>query len=106
MIKMNYMQNLLACIVIAMLVPQTMSAQKKGFSYDFYGSVRNDIFLSSRQSQTSEEGSFYLFPLDKVYDAEGKDLNAGADLNMYNMRTRLGVNVPGPELFGAKHQQL
>ena len=93
---MKYLQNLLAGIAIVMLAPQTMSAQKKGFSYDFYGSVRNDIFLSSRQSQTSEEGSFYLFPLDKVYDAEGKDLNAGADLNMYNMRTRLGVNVTGP----------
>lgn len=99
---MKYLQNLLAGIAIVMLAPQTMSAQKKGFSYDFYGFVRNDIFLSSRQSQTSEEGSFYLFPLDKVYDVEGEDLNAGADLNMYNMRTRLGVNVTGPELFGAK----
>jgi hypothetical protein len=99
---MKYIQTLLAGMAIAMSAPQIVSAQKSGFSYNFYGFVRNDIFLSTRQSQTSEEGSFYLFPLDHDYDVNGKDVNAGLDLNMYNMRTRLGVNVTGPEILGAK----
>ena len=70
-------------------------AQKTGFKYDFYGFVRNDFFYSSRLSQTSEEGSFYLFPLDNNFDPDGKDLNGCGSLNMYNMRTRLGLNVQG-----------
>ena len=52
-------------------------AQKSGFNYNFYGSVRNDIFFSSRQNQTSEEGSFYLFPLDKNYDEIVKEVEEG-----------------------------
>ena len=47
-------------------------AQKTGFKYDFYGFVRNDFFYSSRLSQTSEEGSFYLFPLDNISILTGK----------------------------------
>ena len=99
---MKHVNNLLAGMAIAMLASQTVSAQKNGFSYNFYGSVRNDVFFSSRQSQTSEEGSFYLFPLNHNYDQNGNDINANAELNLYNMRTRLGVNVSGPELLGAK----
>ncbi len=87
---------------MTMLAQVALFAQKSGFNYNFYGSVRNDIFFSSRQNQTSEEGSFYLFPLDKNYDAAGKDINANGDLNLYNMRTRLGVNISGPDLGNAK----
>ena len=99
---MNKKNILLAGISMIMLAPQAVDAQKSGFSYNFYGSVRNDIFYSTRQNQTAEEGSFYLFPLDKKLDAAGKDINASGDFNLYNMRTRLGVNVTGPNLGSAK----
>ena len=90
------MKRTLIILSLLSLFPGVQSfAQKTGFKYDFYGFVRNDFFYSSRQSQTSEEGSFYLFPLDNNYDTEGNDLNARGSLNMYNMRTRLGLNVHG-----------
>ena len=71
------MKRTLIILSLLSLFPGVQSfAQKTGFKYDFYGFVRNDFFYSSRQSQTSEEGSFYLFPLDNNYDTEGNDLKA------------------------------
>ncbi|MBQ8009558.1 MAG: hypothetical protein IJ628_00420 [Bacteroidaceae bacterium] len=54
---MKYVQTLLAGMAIAMSAPQIVSAQKSGFSYNYYGFVRNDIFLSKRQSQTNTSPS-------------------------------------------------
>lgn len=99
---MNRKSILFASVSVIMLAMPEANAQKSGFSYNFYGSVRNDVFYSTRQNQTSEEGSFYLFPLDKKYDTAGKDINASGDLNLYNMRTRFGVNVTGPNIGSAK----
>ena len=73
-------------------------AQKKDFSYRFYGQVRNDIYFNTRQNNESVDGALLSYPKDKELDPSGKDLNGVSNLNLYNMHTRLGIDVTGPTL--------
>ena len=58
--------------------------------YKFYGQVRADLFYNSRSNSETVDGLFYMYPKDKELDADGKDLNAKPDGNLYTMYTRLG----------------
>lgn len=48
-------------------------AQKKNFSYKFYGQVRGDLFYNSRANAEIVDGLFHLYPKDKNLDAEGNE---------------------------------
>lgn len=71
-------------------------AQESGSRFSFYGQVRNDFYYQNRQAQESSEGFVMLFPLDKVYDETGKDINRASSANLFNFHTSLGVNITGP----------
>ena len=58
-------------------------AQKKNFTYKFYGQVRGDLFYNSRANEETVDGLFYLFPKDHQYDADGNDLNATPNRSFY-----------------------
>ena len=75
-------------------------AQKKDFSYKFYGQIRTDLYYNSRTNEESVDGLFYMFPKDFDYDANGKDKNAHDVSDFYALYTRLGLDVQGPKLFG------
>lgn len=77
-------------------------AQKKNFTYKFYGFVRGDLFYNSRANMAPVDGNFYLFPLDKVPDADGKDLNAAPNGSFYTFTSRLGVDLTGPMIGKAR----
>lgn len=77
-------------------------AQKKNFTYKFYGQVRGDLFYNSRANEETVDGLFYLFPKDHQYDADGKDLNATPNGSFYLLYSRLGVDVTGPNIGKAK----
>lgn len=77
-------------------------AQKKNFSYTFYGQVRGDLFYNSRANSETVDGLFYLYPKDRHFDAAGKDLNASPNGSFYVLYSRLGVDVQGPGLGTAK----
>ena len=68
-------------------------AQKKNFSYKFYGQVRGDLFYNSRANAEIVDGLFHLYPKDKNLDADGNDLNATANGSFYLLYSRLGVDV-------------
>lgn len=85
---------------ICMLLPAT--AQKKNFTYKFYGFVRGDLFYNTRANMAPVDGNFYLYPLDKKPDADGKDLNAGPNGSFYTFTSRLGVDVTGPNIGTAR----
>lgn len=76
-------------------------AQKKNFSYKFYGQVRGDLFYNSRANQEIVDGLFHLYPKDILPDAEGNDLNARAEGSFYLLYTRLGIDVTGPKIGSA-----
>lgn len=73
-------------------------AQKKNFSYKFYGQVRGDLFYNSRANAETVDGLFYLYPKDKDPDADGKDLNAAPNGSFYLLYSRVGVDVEGPKI--------
>lgn len=77
-------------------------AQKKDFSYKFYGQIRTDLYYNSRANEETVDGLFYMYPKDKVRDDDGNDLNATANGSFYTLYTRLGVDVAGPKLGNAK----
>lgn len=77
-------------------------AQKKNFTYKFYGFVRGDLFYNSRANMAPVDGNFYLFPLDKIPDADGKDLNATPNGSFYTFTSRLGVDLTGPMIGKAR----
>ena len=87
---------------ILLLSSTTRFAQLKDFSYKFYGQIRTDLFYNSRANEETVDGLFYMYPKDKVYDADGKDLNATANGSFYALYTRMGLDVQGPKLGNAK----
>ena len=91
-------------VLLAALLGGTLvgNAQKKGFDYKFYGQVRTDLFYNSRSNSETVDGLFYMYPLDKVEDPNGKDLNDNGNSDFYTLYTRLGVDVTGPMLGKAK----
>lgn len=84
------------------LLPAGSFAQQKDFGYKSYGQVRTDLYYNSRANEETVDGLFYMYPKDKVYDENGKDLNATANGSFYTLYTRLGVDVQGPKLGNAK----
>lgn len=93
--------KLIAAVVLC-FVASSLSAQTKNFSYNFYGWVRSDIYYNTRHNQEAEDGALLSFPLPKVSDPDGNDLNATASLNLYNMQSTLGIDVAGPDLGNVK----
>jgi hypothetical protein len=89
----------LFCIAICLSVAGY--AQKKNFSYKFYGQVRGDLFYNSRANTENVDGLFYLFPKDHKYDADGKDLNASPNGSFYLLYSRLGLDLTGPKIGNA-----
>lgn len=89
-------------LAVCLLMAAGSVAQKKDFSYKFYGQIRTDLYYNSRANVETVDGLFYMYPKDKVYDTDGKDLNATANGSFYTLYTRLGVDVAGPKLGTAK----
>ena len=80
-------------------------AQKKNFSYKFYGQVRGDLFYNSRANAEIVDGLFHLYPKDKNLDADGNDLNATANGSFYLLYSRL-VGQTWHPLFGDVSPQM
>lgn len=95
------MKKLLA-FLIAFWAISEVSAQKKNFTYKFYGFIRGDLFYNTRANMAPVDGNFYLYPLDKKPDADGKDLNAGPNGSFYTFTTRLGLDLTGPNIGTAR----
>lgn len=92
----------LALILLCLFGLSSAMAQKKDFTYGFYGFVRGDLYYNSRANAAPVEGTFHLYPMDKAPDANGKDLNATPNGSFYTFTTRLGLNVTGPMLGSAR----
>ncbi len=89
-------------LLIALLTFFPMRAQKGDFTYKFYGFVRGDLFYNSRANMAPIDGNFYLYPLGKSPDANGKDLNATPNGSFYTFTSRLGLDVTGPNVGKAR----
>lgn len=77
-------------------------AQDKAVKAEIYGFVRNYFTYDSRSCVQSNEGLFNMLPNDVNPGVNGDDLNAVPSVRFLSMTTRFGLNVTGPEIWGAK----
>ena len=77
-------------------------AQDKAVKAEIYGFVRNYFTYDSRSCVQSNEGLFNMLPNDQKLGVDGEDLNAIPSVRFLSMTTRFGLNVTGPEIWGAK----
>ena len=77
-------------------------AQDKAVKAEIYGFVRNYFTYDSRSCVQSNEGLFNMLPYDVKPGVDGEDLNEIPSVRFLSMTTRFGLNVTGPEIFGAK----
>ena len=91
-------------MIVGCLVLLVMGAvaQKKNFTYKFYGQVRGDLFYNSRANDEIVDGLFHLFPKDVAPDENGQDLNATPNGSFYLLYSRLGLDVTGPKVGSAE----
>jgi hypothetical protein len=78
------------------------NAQDKAVKAEIYGFVRNFFTYDSRSCVQSNEGLFNMLPNDVNPGVNGDDLNAVPSVRFLSMTTRFGLNVTGPEIWGAK----
>jgi hypothetical protein len=90
--------------LLTLLLPLFSFSQdvKKEAPLTFYGFVRNDFFLDTYKGINAFQDVFYLFPNYIGVDANGRDINQQTTANFLSVVTRGGVNITGPDIFGAK----
>ncbi|HPG32910.1 MAG: hypothetical protein H6541_06490 [Lentimicrobiaceae bacterium] len=93
--------------LLAALFPALLFAQEaKDYSVTLGGFVSSESIFDSRQAVTAREGDVFLFPAPVSNDANGDDLNAIANFNMFSIHSRLQAKVSGPEMLGARSSAL
>lgn len=108
--KEKYLLLLLGIIyfpgVAQTLKPENNSAippiTAKEWNFNFYGFIRTDYIFDTRKSAQVREGNLNLYPLDKVLDINGQDLNDVQSSNILSVVSRAGLKVKGPNVWGAK----
>ncbi len=95
------MKRTLSTILCALLVSAGF-AQDKAVKAEIYGFIRNYFTYDSRSCVQSNEGLFNMLPNDIKPGVNGEDLNAIPSVRFLSMTTRFGLNVTGPEIWGAK----
>jgi len=77
------------------------AAEPTATTIKIYGYVGNDFFYNSRQNVEMVDGIIQLFPKPIELSA-GADKNAVAQAEMLSINTRLGVDITGTPVLGAK----
>ena len=95
------MKRILSTIALVLFVGMGF-AQNKVVKAEIYGFIRNYFTYDSRSCVQSNEGLFNMLPNDHKFGANNEDLNAIPSVRFLSMTTRLGLNVTGPEIWGAK----
>lgn len=67
-----------------------------------YGFVRNDFFYNSRQNVEAIDGLFHLFPKPVSLNSANEDTNATPHAEMLSIATRVGLDIRGSDILGAK----
>ena len=84
------------------IVVSPPTENKDKVDVQFYGFIRNDIFMDTRQMIGAGETLVTLYPKDRYLDVNGADINDASKFHMLSIVSRAGVNLKGPELLGAK----
>lgn len=82
----------------------SLAQNNKNLKAKYYGFIKTDYWVDSRQVIYAREGLFTLFPKDRVFDKNGKDINASKNFNFSAITSRAGVDFSGLKSFNADVQ--
>lgn len=68
----------------------------------FYGFIRNEAYFDTYKGVDAAMDQFYLVPLYTGKDDNGEHFNQQGSAHITAIATRLGANITGPEILGAK----
>jgi len=94
-------KNLLTLSLISFSISLS-AAEPTTTSLKFYGYVGNEFFYNSRQNVEMVDGAIMLFPKPVSPNAAGQDINSTAQAEMLSVNSRLGVDISGAPILGAK----
>lgn len=69
---------------------------------DLSGFVRNDFIFDSRRNFDACDHLLEMYPLEPVFDSNGKDINAQPSAQLLNTFSRIGTNFSGLEMGKTK----
>ena len=91
----------LLCLLLLLATTAQAQFALWGVNAKLYGFVNNFFCYDSRRSLMVAEDLFNILPLDASYDAQGNDVNADPSVKFLAITTRMGMDLTGPEVFGA-----
>jgi hypothetical protein len=94
--------NLKQLLPLLFLTISSFLIAQEPAEFKLYGFIRNDFYYNSRQNVEAIDGLFHLFPKPVSLDAANKDINATPLSEMLSVATRLGLDINGSEILGAK----
>ena len=87
--------------LLLIILSTTLFAQNTSPNYKLYGFIRNDFYLNTRQNVEAIDGLFLMFPKPEE-KVGGKDKNDVAQAEMLSVGSRIGVDITGADMLGAK----
>ena len=100
---MSKMRTILIFLALAANLASGQSEKPQpAFGISFTGFIKTDVIYDSRQTTSTREGHFLLFPKGELLDLAGQDINSAANFNILSVQTRLAGNVTGPDALKAK----
>ena len=98
--------SIVLMIVFPVLVNAQENKEEAKFGISFSGFVKTDIYYDSRQTVSSREDYFLLYPENQKLDLNGKDINAKGHTGMLSIQSRLTGKITGPDVLKAKTSAL
>jgi hypothetical protein len=95
------LKKLLPFFLFCFTIP-LFAADPATTSLKFYGYVGNDFFYNSRQNVELVDGVIQLFPKPISPNAANADVNATSQAELLSVNTRLGIDITGTPILGAK----
>jgi len=77
-------------------------SQEQTTQVKFYGFVSNEFYFNSRQNVDLVDGVILLFPKPTTINAAGADVSATPQAEMLSVNSRLGMDINGTPILGAK----
>lgn len=78
--------------------PALWATEKLPIKIDISGFVKAEGIFDTRQNFTIRDGHVLFFPLNKMPDATGRDINGRGDFDEYAIETRIRFEAFGPDV--------
>jgi len=94
---------LIFSVLVMLFASNTSNAQDdEKLSVKISGHVSAESIFDTRQTVTAREGDVLIFPEKKLLDANGEDINAKSNFNMFNIHSRVKLSITAPSFLNAK----